>query len=168
MVEGKDDESRLKSLFDVDIIRTEGTHLSQDCLKRIEQAQKTKGVIVFTDPDHPGEEIRRRINDRIPGCKNAFLTSKSRKNNQVGVEHASEEELRDALHKLMTLSEEKQSISPEEFRELGLSGREDSRRRRELVEDAFSLGHGSAKTCLKRLNHRGLNKEEVRKVLEHE
>ena len=100
VVEGKDDETLLKSIYEVDIIRTNGTHLSKETLEEIRAAHEDHGVIVFTDPDHPGEEIRRKINEAVPGVKNAFLTSKSRKKNLVGVEHATKQEIEDALKQL--------------------------------------------------------------------
>ena len=167
VVEGKDDETRLKSLFDVDILRTEGTHLSEDCLLQIQKAAKTSGVIIFTDPDHPGEEIRRRINERVRGCKNAYLTSNSRKGGKVGVEHADEKEIREALKDLLTLESKEETLSREAFRAIGLEGKQNSSVLRRKVEDAFHLGHGSAKTLWKRLNHKGLREKDIREILKN-
>lgn len=166
VVEGKDDETLLKSIYEVDIIRTNGTHLSKETLEEIRAAHKDHGVIVFTDPDHPGEEIRRKINEAIPGVKNAFLTSKSRKKNLVGVEHATKQEIEDALSHLLTYEDEAETLSRKEFNRLGLSGEEGSQRLRIYLEDYYHLGHGSAKTLYKRLNSRKLSYEEIKKVLD--
>lgn len=167
VVEGKDDEALLKQFYEVDIIRTEGTHLSQKTLEQIKEAAQHHGIIVFTDPDHPGEEIRRKINEAIPGAKNAFLTSKSRRKNKVGVEHASREEIEEALANLLTFTKEEDSLSRKEFNDLGLSGKANSAYLRVHVEDYYHLGHGSAKTLFARLNSRRVTKEELRKVIEN-
>ena len=39
-------------------------------------ANKKRGVIIFTDPDAPGEKIRSTINQHVKGCKNAFIDRK--------------------------------------------------------------------------------------------
>ncbi len=161
VVEGKEDERRLKSLFDVDIIRTNGTHIGKDVLKQIAVAQKENGVIVFTDPDYPGEYIRRIINENIEGCKNAFLTSSSRKKNEVGVEHATKEQIEEALRNLLTYTEEKKSLTFADFIDLGLSGQANSLNKRIEVEDYYHLGHGSAKTLLKRLNAKEVTRQDL-------
>ena len=57
VVEGKNDTAKLKQYFDCDTIETHGTCLSEWTLKFILKASKTRGVIVFTDPDSPGNRI---------------------------------------------------------------------------------------------------------------
>jgi ribonuclease M5 len=82
VVEGKDDESAVKLAVDAEVIITSGFGITEETFRRIEFAQEKKGVIVFTDPDYAGEQIRKRINRRIKGCKNAYLSRKeARKNN---------------------------------------------------------------------------------------
>lgn len=166
VVEGKDDETRLKKLFDCDIIKTNGTHLSNETIEQIKQAQNDNGVIIFTDPDHPGEEIRRIINEKVANCKNAFLTSKSRKKDLVGVEHASDEQIKEALSNLLTYTDNcTESLSLVEFNELKLAGKENSSQLRIKVEDYFHLGHGSAKTLFKRLQHKNLTYKDIEECL---
>lgn len=79
VVEGKNDTNTLKRYFQCDTIETGGDQLVDSTLDRIREAQKCRGVIIFTDPDSPGEQIRRWINQAIPGCKNAFIEKKKRK-----------------------------------------------------------------------------------------
>ena len=57
VVEGKNDTNVLKSFLDCDTIETNGTHLGKEILRQIRLAQKMRGVIIFTDPDFPGEKI---------------------------------------------------------------------------------------------------------------
>ena len=94
VVEGKNDTAVLKSYFDCDTIETHGTCLSDFTLQLIEKMKEKRGVIIFTDPDYPGESIRKQINQRVKGCKNAFIDRKKAKTTKkVGVEHASKEDL---------------------------------------------------------------------------
>ena len=90
VVEGKNDTNVLQQYFDCETIETHGTSLDAQTLALIRLAQQRRGVIIFTDPDHPGEYIRRRVNEAVPGCKNAFIEKdKAKTPKKVGVEHAS-------------------------------------------------------------------------------
>lgn len=51
VVEGKSDTALLKELFEVDTIETHGLALDKKTLELIKEANKTRGVIVLTDPD---------------------------------------------------------------------------------------------------------------------
>ena len=166
VVEGKDDEVKLKTLYDVHIIKTNGTHLSEECLKEIRISREINGVIIFTDQDAPGEQIRRRINEAIPGCKNAFLKKRGRKKAGIGVENATEEEIEEALANLLTYENEEETLSRKEFNALGLQGRENSSYLRSILEEHYHLGHGSAKTIFQRLNHRKLTYNEIKETLD--
>ena len=54
-------------------IETHGFGIREETWQLIEKAYQTKGIIVFTDPDTAGEQIRRRIMKRFPEAKEAFL-----------------------------------------------------------------------------------------------
>lgn len=153
VVEGKNDTAVLKSYFDCDTIETRGSCLSEFTLNYIESMQKKRGVIVFTDPDYPGEKIRKQINQRVKGCKNAFVPkSQAKTAKKVGVEHASKEVLEKALKECVTFRENSEpAITLEQFQMLGLSGKENSSALREKVANHFRLGHCNAKTLYKRL-----------------
>ena len=58
VVEGKNDTKRLKSFFDVDTIETHGMGLGKETIELIRKANEKRGVILFLDPDTPGEKIR--------------------------------------------------------------------------------------------------------------
>ena len=85
VVEGKSDYTLLKSFLDVEIIITNGSEISKETLDLIKKANETKGVIILTDPDYPGMQIRNKINQYTSGCKNAFVEkSKAIKGKKVG------------------------------------------------------------------------------------
>lgn len=162
IVEGKSDTRRLKSFFDVETIETHGLGLSLETIEYIKEINKTRGVIVFTDPDHPGEIIRKRINDEIPGLKNAFVLKEDAKTSKkVGIEHASKEVLEEALNNLISYKENKESLSWNDYLELGFVGQDDSQNKRDKISKKYHLGKCNGKTLFKRINLVGLSKEDL-------
>ena len=132
VVEGINDTKRLQSFFDVDTIETHGLGLKKETIELIKQINKERGVILFLDPDTPGEKIRNKINSLIPNLKNAFvLKEDARTKKKVGIEHADKKTLQEALDNLITYTDEKQSITQEEYNSLGLNGYKDSSSKRE-------------------------------------
>ena len=68
VVEGRDDTTAVRRSVDAVTIETHGYGISAATWKLIDKAYHEKGIIVFTDPDHAGEQIRRRYRERIaPG-----------------------------------------------------------------------------------------------------
>ncbi|MBR3251238.1 MAG: ribonuclease M5 [Erysipelotrichaceae bacterium] len=166
VVEGKNDTKRLQSFFDVETIETHGLGLNRQTIELVKEANEKRGVILFLDPDTPGEKIRKKLNDEIPNLKNAFILKEDgRTSRKVGIEHASKEVLEEALNNLITYTDSKSSISMQEFYQLGLSGNDDSALRREKVYRHFHLGKCNGKTLFKRLNMLGIDKDEIEKIL---
>ena len=62
VVEGRDDTCRLKQIYpDIETLETNGSAINNATLERIKKLQESRGIIVFTDPDYPGETIRKKI-----------------------------------------------------------------------------------------------------------
>ena len=166
VVEGANDTKRLKSFFEVDTIETHGLGLSRETIEYIRTVHKQRGVILFLDPDTPGEKIRARLNKEIPGLKNAFiLKEEGRTSRKVGIEHASREVLEKALNNLVSYGGSKGSLSYEEYLDLGLMGNPDSQALREKAAAAFHLGKCNGKTLFKRLNMAGISYEQLKEQL---
>lgn len=164
VVEGKNDTNVLQSYFDCDTIETGGDQIVDSTIDRIRKAKETRDVIIFTDPDSPGEHIRRWIDEKVPGCKHAFIEkAKARTTKKVGVEHASKEDLWHALSHCVTFEKEAKTIEWDDFVELGLSGQVDSVHKRNQVCHAFHIGSCNAKTCFKRLNQMRISLDELKK-----
>ncbi len=169
VVEGKNDTLNLKRYFDCDTIETHGTCLSDFTLGLIAKAQKGRGVIIFCDPDSPGEKIRSTINNKIKGCKNAFLQADDcRFKHKVGIEHAPYEVLKEALENVLTYGDYQPTLNMDDLWELGLSGQSDSAKLRNYVGAKLHIGKCNTKQLLKRCNMLQLNKEDIRKVLRDE
>lgn len=159
VVEGKDDTRRLQEVFDVDTIETIGSAIDETILTQIAHAQETRGVIVFTDPDFSGEKIRKIIMEAVPDAQHAFLPRSQaapKKKGSLGVEHASDEALKEALRKIVTpVSQEEGAESPQISRQIlaeyGLIAGQQARAKREKLGDILRIGYTNAKQLEKRL-----------------
>ncbi|MCQ2554502.1 MAG: ribonuclease M5, partial [Clostridia bacterium] len=100
IVEGRDDTRAVLEAVDCRTIETHGFGISIDTWNLIEKAYQEKGIIVFTDPDFTGNEIRKRILSKFPDAKEAFLSrSDATKADDIGIENGKPEEIRKALSK---------------------------------------------------------------------
>ncbi|RSK25474.1 ribonuclease M5 [Bacillus sp. HMF5848] len=155
VVEGKDDTVAIKRAVNADTIETNGSAINEKTLLMIRKAQETRGVIVFTDPDYPGEKIRKTIQQHVPGCRHAFLPKQeaiAKNSKGLGVEHASVESIRRALADAHEEQGEYELLIPyEELLLAGLIGGEHARARREKLGDMLHIGYTNAKQLQKRL-----------------
>lgn len=152
VVEGKEDTAAVQRAVEADTIETGGSAIDREVLERIKLAQERRGVIVLTDPDHPGERIRSIISEHVPGCKHAFIhVADARNKGEVGVEHASPDVIRRALAQLKTETVDAVSeISWEDLRSCGLVLHPQAAERRARMGALLGIGHANGKTFLKR------------------
>lgn len=159
IVEGKTDTQVLKSFLDVDTIETGGSGLNQKTLEYIKTTSLTRDIIVMTDPDFPGKQIRDKISKVIPHCKHAFVNKKDAiKHHKVGIAEATQDAILEALENVVTFSPDSESITWAEFIQLDIIG---DKKRREEVYDHFHLGYGNVKTLFKRLNLVGITAQQI-------
>ncbi|MDQ0258110.1 ribonuclease M5 [Evansella vedderi] len=171
VVEGKSDTNVIKQYVDCDTIETNGSAVGSDVINRIKLAVERRGVIIFTDPDYPGERIRLTIDRAVSGCKHAFLPKEAAIDHQkgkVGVEHASMESIISALQKAKpTYSGEIFSvdITKEDLIYAGLIAGEGSRQKREMLGKILNIGYTNGKQLLKRIQQFQISKEEFMEAL---
>ena len=156
VVEGRDDTKRLKETFGaIDTIETRGSAIDEATLERIRQAQAKRGVIVLTDPDFPGEKIRKTISRAVPGVTHAFLPSREGvpdHKGSLGIEHAKPAALRAALQHLFTeMPDAPQVISQQDLLAADLVGGVGARQRREQLGELLHIGYTNGKQLLRRL-----------------
>lgn len=176
VVEGRDDSAKINQAVVADTIETNGSAINNAILKQIKHAQEKRGVIIFTDPDYPGERIRHIIDQAVPGCKHAFLTqdkarAKHPENKSLGIEHASITDIKQALAEIYELAEQEESeITKSDLLTYGLIGGAGSRIRRERLGELLQIGHTNGKQLLKRLTMFQITKEQfeqaIKQVLE--
>lgn len=154
VVEGKDDTAAIRRAVDADTIETGGSAVNEDIIRRVALAQERRGVIIFTDPDHAGERIRKLIAARVPGCKHAFLNQEDATDgSDIGVENASPEAIRRALDEVRTeytAEEAGPLITMEELIEARLIVHPDAARRRLEMGKRLGIGYCNGKQFYKR------------------
>lgn len=163
VVEGRSDTAKLKSMIDCDTLETGGSSLDERTLALIERTAQQRGIIIFTDPDYPGMQIRNKIASRVKNCKHAFVDKNvAIAHGKVGIAEASPEAIIEALENAATFIEGKKTLSWQDFVGLDIIGHQEKRL---YVCDYFKLGYGNAKTLFKRLNMIGVTAKELEDCL---
>ncbi|MDD6154221.1 MAG: ribonuclease M5 [Eubacteriales bacterium] len=162
VVEGRDDTARVTQAVNVDTIETHGFGMAPSMWKEIDKAYEERGIIILTDPDHAGSLIRKKLKERYPEAKEAFMPrEEARRGNNIGVENASAESIRKALAKVKTpASAPAELYTMEDLEEAGLTGGPGSRERRAALADALGIAYGNAKALLNKLNGYQIKREE--------
>lgn len=167
IVEGRDDTCAVNRAVDAMTIETHGFGMSDEMWQRIDRAHRTSGIIILTDPDRAGENIRKKILERYPDAGQAFLPrDKALKKSNIGVENAKPEDIAEAIEKALKnmrsqkRTEASDTFTTEDMDRFGLSGGPGASERRARLGDALGIGYGNGKTFLKRLNAFGITREE--------
>lgn len=173
VVEGKSDTQRIQNVIPVDTIETNGSAIDDETLDIIAKAHQFRGVIVFTDPDFPGERIRKIITQRIPDVKHAFISQKDAKSSgpgSLGVEHASTQAILDALNRASCrkteVSCEDSDINFAFLNQHQLVNGPGAKLRRQLLGDYLNIGYTNGKQLKKRLDMFSINQKDVVNALE--
>ncbi len=169
VVEGREDTAAIQRAVRAETIETRGSAINEEILEMIRQAQALRGVIVFTDPDFPGEKIRKQISEAVPGVKHAFITqAEARGKKDLGVENASVRTIRRALTaaKAEWTEELPELISWEMLVDAGLIGEAESRSKRLGLCEALGIGYCNGKQLYKRLRMFQIEEESFRQALE--
>jgi ribonuclease M5 len=169
VVEGRDDTTAIRRAVDADTIETNGSAVSNETLLKIKHAQEKRGVIIFTDPDYPGERIRKIVNDHVPGCKHAFIPKSDalpKRGRGIGVEHASPAAIQTALKEAHIMNESLQEeISVDDLIAAGLIGGPRAKVRRERLGELLRIGYTNGKQLHKRLKMFEIKQEEFAEAL---
>ena len=179
IVEGRYDKSALLGMFSATVITTEGFGIfnskeKQALVRKISDG----GVIILTDSDAGGKQIRSFISSIVPKDKIYQLyipriEGKERRKKQsgregvLGVEGVGGDVLRKILMPFVTDAPKKNgtALTPVDMFELGLSGGEGSSMRRDELCRELSLPSGmNVKALLSALNII-CSREEVEKLL---
>ncbi|MCL1990017.1 MAG: ribonuclease M5 [Defluviitaleaceae bacterium] len=170
VVEGRDDTRRLKEIYpDIETFETGGSALDQSKLDQIKYLQQVRGVIVFTDPDFPGQKIRQTIVASVPEAGHAYLNkadARASSGKGLGVEHASVSAIQAALAGAMTpVSTRVELITQAFLVKCELIGHEKSKQKRELLAYQLGIGYVNGKQLKNRLNMFGISEAQVLEAL---
>lgn len=167
--EGKNDERRLKEVFPtIETINTNGSEISQETIAVLKSLSQTRELVLFFDPDYPGQQIRAKISNAVKNCKHAFIKredgiSKNRK--KIGVEHATDDVIRHALNNVLELRPAIMEIQTKDLFNLGLLS---DKTLRIKVAERLHIGYTNGKTMVKRLNMFGITIEQLERAVRDE
>ena len=170
LVEGKYDVDTVKQVFDATVLSLDGFQIFKNPEKRelIRQLAEKRGIIILTDSDRAGFQIRHYLKGIVPAdqVKQVYipriLGKEKRKKTFgkegiLGVEGMSPETLRDAFEKagitIAKSGDSKEAITKADLMTLGLTGRSDSvSKRRNLLKRMGFPETMSCKAMLESLN----------------
>ena len=167
IVEGRDDSAAVKRSVHAETIETHGFGIRKETWELIEKAYLEKGIIIFTDPDFSGEQIRKKVAERFPKAKHAYLMlPDALKNGDIGVENAEPAAIVYAIQKAKASFE---NITPtftyEDIITAGLTGGSGTSEKMAKVGKFLGIGYGNAKSFLNKLNKYGITAEELDEAL---
>lgn len=168
VVEGRDDITAVKRALDVEVIATGGFGYNKKLVETLKTIADRSGIIILTDPDYAGEQIRKNLSSQIKNCKHAFIPQgKALKKDNIGVENARPEDIIEAIMKAKPEDVYRKALfTKEELLAVGLIGGSGSRDRRERLGDILGIGYSNGKQLLNRLNNFGINREEFEEAIE--
>ncbi|MGL4253813.1 MAG: ribonuclease M5 [Fusobacteriaceae bacterium] len=171
VVEGRDDISAVKAAVDAEVVAVHGFSVRRgQNLDKLETAYKNKGLIILTDPDYAGEQIRRAIMSRYPDSKNAYIArDEGTKGDDIGVENARPEAIIKALEAVKSegVSGNKIEIfSMEDLIDNGLTGGSDAKEKREKLGKILSIGYSNSKQLLSKLNRYNISREDFDRAIQ--
>jgi len=171
VVEGKNDASRLYQILgDVKVVTTNGSEISHETVNLLKELDKTHDMILFLDPDFPGDKIRHQLEKELKHVAHAHILKKdaiSHNRKKVGIEHADKEVIIEALSNIQYEQNDQNSdIDMYFLYEVGLIGTSDSKKLREVLSRKMHLGHVNGKTLLNRLHMFGYQQKDIIEVLD--
>lgn len=159
VVEGKKDTAKLKKIFNVNTIETKGLSLSRKTIYDIKTFSKESGLILFLDPDGPGEKIRKQLIELFPKSKNCFIDKGDipKSSKKIGVAEATDEAIIKAFSNVVTFELNNKSITWLEYINLDL----DSFDKRKKICSMLNISYCNNKQLFKRLNMLNYTYKEV-------
>lgn len=168
VVEGVHDVQKIQSIYEVDVLYTNGSAISSEFIERLQILSETRSIIIFTDPDFPGQKIRQTIKDAIPTVKHAFIPKeRALGKGKVGIEHASVDDIRYALANVSVPKHAvKDAIAWSDIVEYDLVIGVLAKQKRQYIANRLHLGYGNTKQFYKQLQLFGITKEQLNIIME--
>lgn len=170
VVEGKNDQFRLEQILDHPlVITTNGSAIDQNKISILKKLDVTHDIVLFLDPDHAGERIRRLVSKELKHVYHAFIPkalAQSKNLRKVGIEHADRETILKALAELKMVKHQSESDVTHTFlHEIGLTGSKTSKALRTRVCERLGIGYTNGKTLYQRLHMFGINQQQSIEVI---
>ncbi len=166
--EGKTDEDKLKKLGCFFVLATGGKFIRPDISAFLKEVHKVRQIVIITDPDGPGYNIRHRIENYVGPCLNLYAKkqqAKDEKAGKVGIAQMGMEDLKELIRPCIGHDIRVDEVFPfdeDDYYDFGLIN--NKAKRMKLVEK-YHLPFTSNKNveeCLLMLN---ISKEEILEVI---
>lgn len=182
IVEGRYDKLKLSNILDTLIIETNGFGIYKDKekLNFIKRLANERGIIIITDSDHSGFQIRNYISSSIPKdrIKHIYIPdiygkekrkATPSKEGKLGVEGMSESLLKELFEKeniKSTLSENKNPVTNYDLFELGISGTPNAKQNKKKLLEMLDLPEFLSTNSLLSYINSSMTKEELYNLFE--
>lgn len=184
IVEGVNDMRRIQKYLRVDVYVL-GSATKASALETIENLKelsaKYKRLVLLLDPDVAGRQARNEIDRRIEGCWHAFISTgsatadvkkKYKDVGDIGVEHASKQDIMTAIARSRKSNPKVTRFSRDRLISMGLIAPmhqrgNDVTRRRQLTCEYLGIGHCDGKQMLKQLNAYGFLEKDLMEALQY-
>ncbi len=182
IVEGKYDKIKLSNILDALIIETNGFHIFKDKEKRdsIKRLADERGLIILTDSDHSGFQIRNFVSMGIDKSKitNLYIPdvygkekrkAKPSKEGKLGVEGINDSVLKDLFEKAniaFSTSVNDDPVTNFDLYDAGLSGTANARRNKKEFLAKLNLPEFLSTNSLLSYINSSMTKEEFYKLTE--
>lgn len=166
VVEGKSDIDFLSTFLEADFYEVNGSAVSNEDLSFLKAANSNRGIIILTDPDFPGLQIRKKINNYVGNCKNAYVRKElSIKKNKVGVAESTKEEVLRAIEHSVTFCGCAKRFKMSDLFDLGLVGSNNSSKTRKYLSEILNIGYSNGKELLLKLNSIDVDIKQIKEII---
>lgn len=179
IVEGKYDKIKLSQIVDTVIVSVNGFNIFKDSGKQklVRKLAETKGIIILTDSDRAGflirnficgitdnKNIKHAYVPQIEGVERRKETAS--KDGFLGVEGINNNIIEESIKRAATERKEKSIyITKADFLHLGLSGRPESKAKREKVLGFLDLPTGISANALLDILNSVCNQDEINDII---
>ena len=165
VVEGEHDKSRVLSIFDAEVVVTNGCEIKDELINYLSNAKEYKRIVIFTDPDEEGKRIRNKLIALLPFA--ISIEADINKCNHKGKHGIAECEL-DEINNLLSpykATKVNNIYCESDLYSYGLLGSNNSKNKRILVAKHFNLLNASTESFINSLNTLNINKDTLCKFL---
>ncbi len=166
IVEGKSDTRRLKEVLgNINTFETSGLGLDNKKINQLKELAKHHELIVFTDPDGPGEIIRELLIANVKDLKHAYLPNEkalSKNLDKVGIEYATKKDIINALNHLYEITASEYHYEIQDLIDFGIYN---NKTKRLLFCNELKIAYGNNKKVVKQLNNFNIKPEKIRDAI---
>lgn len=169
VVEGKTDIDKIKKCGARFVLQTNGKYFPPNLINNLKEISKHRLIIILTDPDPTGIEIRKRLKEELKDSCIYIKTSLklSHDNKKIGIAQIKLNNLKEILNDYITHdnnSIEEIKLTRDVLLKLNVIG-VNSRTNKNKIENYFNIKSTNSKELLSLLQMLGLSEEDLKGIL---